>query len=343
MPVKVTEEDRAEIIVEDVPACLLCSRQGSLLYPGLRDRTLGAPGEWNYHYCSDCQLLWLSLRPRPRDIGHFYQSYYTHEERSRDRLRRKLKLALIARVLKSKALSPGRGWSVAASLLGFLPPFSESALMGSMLLGGSEPGRLLDIGCGSGEFLAMMQQAGWDVAGIEPDPKAASLASKRVGAVIPIVELHEAGFDPGTFDTITLHHVIEHVYDPVGLMQECCRLLRPEGRVVIVTPNINSLGHRHFRDSWRGLEPPRHLYLFSANAIRKSACRAGLRVLVLRTSARMGRAIWSESRKIENKKGSIGAPFFQAYEQALCKLRPDRGEELIAVASPAKGPIPGSA
>jgi 2-polyprenyl-3-methyl-5-hydroxy-6-metoxy-1,4-benzoquinol methylase len=342
MPLNITEEGRAELTVEKVTACLLCCRQGSSLYRGLRDRTFGSPGEWNYDYCPECQLLWLASRPRAEDIGRFYDSYYTHDQTSRDQLRHKLKLALIARLLRSKALSPGPAWDVVARLMVSFPPFAESARMGSMLLGESQPGRLLDIGCGSGEFLSMMQRAGWDVAGIEPDAKAASVASRRLGRVIPTVELLEAGFEAGTFDAITLHHVIEHTYHPVGLMQECGRLLRPQGRLVMVTPNITSLGHRRFQGSWRGLEPPRHLYLFSPNSMRKSIGRAGLRVRVLQTSARMGRAIWSESRKIEDKNGSMLALLFQAYEHALCHLRPDCGEELFAVASPPDPSVPGS-
>ena len=125
--------------------------------------------------------------------------------------------------------------------------------MGSMALAGRAPGKLLDVGCGNGEFLAMMQQAGWDVSGVEPDPTAAQVSSERLNITVPTVDLEGASFPSKSFDAITLSHVLEHVYDPIGVLRECRRILKPAGHVVIVTPNIGSLGHARFGGNWRGL------------------------------------------------------------------------------------------
>src|SRR5208283_4697550 len=113
-------------------------------------------------------------------------------------------------------------------------------------------------GCGDGRFLALMRDAGWDVYGIEPDPVAAKVAQRELGTSVTVGALEDAGFPDEAFDAVTLSHVIEHVHDPVALLAECRRVLKPDGSVVIVTPNIRSLGHQKFQSLWRGLEPPRH-------------------------------------------------------------------------------------
>jgi 2-polyprenyl-3-methyl-5-hydroxy-6-metoxy-1,4-benzoquinol methylase len=98
--------------------------------------------------------------------------------------------------------------------------------------------------------------------------------------------LEEAEFPDEHFDTITMNHVIEHVPDPIKVLEECRRELKPGGRLVVVTPNIKCLGHYIFRENWRGLEVPRHLFLFSLPSLRACAEAAGLEASELRTTAR---------------------------------------------------------
>jgi 2-polyprenyl-3-methyl-5-hydroxy-6-metoxy-1,4-benzoquinol methylase len=339
--IRAAEPLQADPTLEAVPDCLLCGREGSVRYRDLRDCTFEAPGCWNYRYCEHCQLLWLAERPLPTDMGRYYATYYTHAELEQGHYKRNFKKALMARELRSDALCPGSGWRLAAAVLRNLPPFSESALMGTMMLGGCTPGRLLDVGCGNGDFLATMQQAGWEVAGIEPDPRAAEVSSKRLGIIVPTVSLRATCLPPASYDAITLQHVIEHVYDPIEVMQECRRILKPTGHIVIVTPNIRSLGHSRFADNWRGLEPPRHLHLFSADALRECAQRAGLSAKVLRSSARMARGIWLESQAIIDKNNGCSssvstwkAALFQAYEQIFRGAQKEWGEELVLDAAP---------
>lgn len=85
---------------------------------------------------------------------------------------------------------------------------------------GARKGRLLDVGCGSGEFLAQMRELGWDVFGVEPDPQAARVAREQFGLTVWPGALAEASFPDGFFDAVTLNHVIEHVADPPWLAAE---------------------------------------------------------------------------------------------------------------------------
>jgi 2-polyprenyl-3-methyl-5-hydroxy-6-metoxy-1,4-benzoquinol methylase len=332
--------------LEDSSTCFLCSREGNPVYHGLRDYTFGAAGAWNYRECPQCGLLWLSPRPVPSDMGQFYATYLTHQaKKDHGRARRvndKFKLALWARALGRPDLAPDGPWSLIARIFGLDPFVRELGTMGTMQLSRIKPGRLLDVGCGNGSFLSLMQSAGWKVAGLEPDPKAARLASERLGVPIPGETLRDTAYPAASFDAVTLQHVIEHVYDPVGEIAECRRILKPGGLLVIVTPNIASEGHRRFNANWRGLEPPRHVHLFTREALAACAQTAGIGVKSLWTSARLAPGIWIESRAISKRKigkakktGSLaGGLAFLLWERVVHVFRKDAGEELFLVGTP---------
>jgi 2-polyprenyl-3-methyl-5-hydroxy-6-metoxy-1,4-benzoquinol methylase len=135
-------------------------------------------------------------------------------------------------------------------------------------------GAVLDFGCGGGSFLRIAQSCGWNVTGVDPDPKAvANCRSQGLNVLQGGVEQFD-GKD-GLFDVITMSHVIEHVHDPVGVMKVCHRLLKPGGRLWLETPNVDSLGHRHYTRNWIGFDPPRHLMLFNPTSMRKALIAAG--------------------------------------------------------------------
>jgi SAM-dependent methyltransferase len=120
-----------------------------------------------------------------------------------------------------------------------------------------------------------MRDLGWAVTGVELDEPAAREAMQR-GIDVFHGTLHEANLPADSFDVITLIQVIEHVPDPLRTVTECARLLKPGGQLVVITPNANSASHRVFGPYWRGLEPPRHLYILSPSSIRSLLQAAGL-------------------------------------------------------------------
>jgi SAM-dependent methyltransferase len=213
-----------------------------------------------------------------------------------------------------------------------------------MCLNGGHRGKLLDVGCGNGSFLAMMQDAGWEVTGVDPDKVAATLARKRFGISILNGSLEDAGFAEESFDAVTLSHVIEHVYDPVALLRECRRVLRPGGKIVVTTPNLASQGHRAFGSSWVPLDPPRHLHLFTSATLGACCERAGLSIQSVATSARGAGWVWAAS-KIVFKKGSfcretditvrlkIEGLAFQLREERSQRTDVESGEELLLIAT----------
>jgi SAM-dependent methyltransferase len=248
----------ASIQARDCPRCPLCQRDGHWLYRDLADRLCGAPGLWNIRQCTDagCGLLWLDPMPLDEELPRLYENYHTHDT----------------------VAAPER--TLYHLLLRLTPIHRQRQRLDAFYLDDLPPGRLLEVGCGSGQRLARLQQLGWQVQGQEIDPR----INATPGIPIHIGPLDTAPFVPQSFDAVALNHVIEHVPNPVAFLATCQRFLRPGGRLVAITPNANGDGHRAFGPDWRGLEPPRHLHIFNPRNLRTVAERAGLRDIAIETT-----------------------------------------------------------
>jgi 2-polyprenyl-3-methyl-5-hydroxy-6-metoxy-1,4-benzoquinol methylase len=255
----------------------LCGREGTLIYSNQTDLLFGATGTWNSKVCSnpECRLIWLDPMPIAEDLGKAYANYYTHT--TQDQRGRAGRLKQIYRLMKRGYLADkfryqpvSKSWwtRIIAKLL-YLFPIRRGRVDDEVRYLPSMPeGSLLDVGCGSGEWLVTMRELGWRVEGVDFDSHAVSVARQN-GLDASMGSVEQQQFPANRFDAVTLNHVIEHVPDPVLTLTECCRILRPGGRLVLCTPNGSSLGHHLFKKHWRGLEPPRHLHIFStANAVR---------------------------------------------------------------------------
>jgi 2-polyprenyl-3-methyl-5-hydroxy-6-metoxy-1,4-benzoquinol methylase len=123
---------------------------------------------------------------------------------------------------------------------------------------------LLDIGCGTGDFLLEMKNHGWQVTGYEPESKAKQIAvQKGVGVTEDLNQLPEQ-----SFDVITLWHVLEHVPNLQEQLQQLKRLLKPKGLIIIAVPNFKSFDAHYYQEFWAAYDVPRHLWHFSKNSIR---------------------------------------------------------------------------
>jgi len=134
------------------------------------------------------------------------------------------------------------------------------------LINGLQPdkGNLLDIGAGTGDFLAVAKQNGWKITGIEPNEKAKNIAINKGISFVENSELLEKE----SFDTITMWHVLEHVPDLELQIKELKRLLKPNGTILIAVPNFNSYDAKHYGSYWAAYDVPRHLWHFSKTAIK---------------------------------------------------------------------------
>lgn len=127
-----------------------------------------------------------------------------------------------------------------------------------------ENSRLLDIGAGTGDFLLRAKDKNWKVNGVEPNPKARSLAAKKG------IELFEntAEFPSHSFDVITMWHVLEHVPNLNDQLEELERILKPDGLLVVAVPNFKSWDAEKYKEFWAAYDVPRHLWHFSRNSIK---------------------------------------------------------------------------
>lgn len=140
-------------------------------------------------------------------------------------------------------------------------------------------GRFLDVGCGTGEFLALLQDH-FEVHGV--DVSAAYIRYGREQLGLPhlhLGQLTEVAFPDDHFDMVQMRGVIQHLPDPLGQAREACRVTRPGGLLVLsATPNIASLCARMYRDRFRLLAPDQMLYDFSPRTLRALLEQAGYRV-----------------------------------------------------------------
>lgn len=144
-------------------------------------------------------------------------------------------------------------------------------------------GRLLDLGCGIGLFVAHAREQGWDAVGVEPSAWAAREGHRRFGIEIHNSTLEEAPLEKGSFDVVHANHVLEHVADPVATLRSAADLLRPGGHVVMEVPQeLHEPLAEAIIGTIRGEHPeptgPYHVVFFSKKGLGVAAERAGLHV-----------------------------------------------------------------
>lgn len=272
--------------LEAVVRCPVCrGTERRLLHSALTDRVFAiADGSWNLYQCTNCQTAYLDPRPTPASIGRAYAGYYTHNTEDHPVVSRRGQVRRLLHDLingyenhryglhRRPSLSFGR-W-----LLPLMPSLrcAADAECRHLPPAPRDGGRLLDVGCGNGGFLALAQQAGWHATGVDFDAGAVQACRDR-GLDVRQGGIEVMAGQNTRFDVITLCHVIEHVHDPVDTLRQLHALLKPGGWLWLDTPNIASLGAGRFGASWRGLEPPRHLVLFSPRSMKLALTKAGFR------------------------------------------------------------------
>ncbi len=342
-----TNISNAADIIATAPAldCYVCGSKGIRLHTGLPDPQCIAPGQWNLKRCQnpDCGLVWLDPMPLKEDLWKAYRVYFTHldyvpgDNRKVDWFNflllkiHKPIYKLFEHVVGMRKVE--KKWRKKADF---------------MFLGETSPnrGRLLDVGCGKGDLLVRFLQKGWNVEGQEVDAEAVTCARAKHNLNIHQGELENQRFPAESFDVITMNHVIEHVYDPLSLLHECLRILKPGGRIVLATPNIiPCLGYKKFGKYWAHLDPPRHLYLFTKENLKHCVTKAGfrsvnsfivpgyaeggaIRASIKREELDYGKKRWEFSKWLEASYLKV-----LAYYLFFLKKHEDIGEEIFLIAT----------
>tara|TARA_R110002049_G_scaffold292252_2_gene476627 strand:- start:6353 stop:7237 length:885 start_codon:yes stop_codon:yes gene_type:complete len=142
----------------------------------------------------------------------------------------------------------------------------------------SEIKQLLDIGCGTGDFLQMAQQNNWNVFGVEPNEQARKIANKKTNdTVFNSEQLFK--FEAHRFDVITLWHVLEHLPNLEMHISAFKKLLKPNGTLVIAVPNYKSYDAKYYKNFWAAFDVPRHLWHFNRVSISKLLEKQSMKVV----------------------------------------------------------------
>ncbi len=141
----------------------------------------------------------------------------------------------------------------------------------------ARPGRWLDVGCGTGQFIDAARQAGMNAEGLDIAPGAVARARAQ-GLTAHVGRVED--FEPtARYDTITAFDVIEHTTDPAAFLDRVCRWLVPEGTLVLTLPNVTSIYPRLLmRRYWFYYAPNDHLYYFSPQTIARLLTQCGFAV-----------------------------------------------------------------
>jgi 2-polyprenyl-3-methyl-5-hydroxy-6-metoxy-1,4-benzoquinol methylase len=139
-------------------------------------------------------------------------------------------------------------------------------------------GRLLDVGCATGAFLAEAQRSGWTCTGLELSSDAVKVARGEFGVNALQGDLSTGALTPDSFDFVTMWHVLEHLIDPADAIRRVTQLLVSGGKLYIELPNWNSLGRVAKGAAWSQLRPPEHINFFTPRSLIALVSGAGLRV-----------------------------------------------------------------
>ena len=291
--------------LEHIERCLYCdSNERTLAYKDVRDWSFYcAPGKWVYWECKECESLYLSPRPTEASIGKAYGSYYTHNSNALSYLQQ-LKVKVRNEYFSHKFevnLSPRlhlpKSFGNVLKVLKFFitQPF-ELELLATL-----PKGKLLDVGCGSGHMLKLAQQLGWEVTGIEIDPKAVAVARAQGLNVVQGDYRKLESFLNG-FDCIVCSHVLEHIHNPIELLKLLENAINKNGVLLLSAPNAKSHMRKYFGENWRGLEAPRHVTIPSMAIITKKFSNGNV------ISDENYFSTYSESKRIEKR--AIRLSFF---------------------------------
>ena len=218
--------------------CPLCKSGHFLNYKEITDFSVSKES-FIVCKCITCGLLFTNPRPTENEIGPYYDfpDYYSHEDKAKN--------------LTQWIYNQVRNYNLGQKI--------------KLIEEYTEPGKLLDYGCGTGQLLFEASVNLWKVNGVEPNQKAREKANHKLGDKV-FSSIDDLKSDQ-TYDVITLFHVLEHVHELRKTVKSILKHLKSDGYLFIAVPNPESYDANHYGNSWAGWDVPRHLYHFTQDGI----------------------------------------------------------------------------
>jgi len=280
--------ERPSVELESID-CPMCGggKHEAVLSAG--DRLTGIGGTFRVVRCLDCRLSFTNPRPVARSMGVFYPDDYApyagHEPETRPRpvTRRRFEHAVLRRDFGYPAQSKDPLTSIYAAI-------GKATIRGvrrqEFWIPFRPPGRLLDFGCGAGDFMKRMREYGWQVEGIDVSAAVANRLGVGAGIRVHVGTLPHPHVRPESFDAVTMWHSLEHVHSPRAVLKAANAVLRQGGILAVSVPNFGSWSRRHFQEHWFELALPRHLTHFEPASLEAMVEAEGFRVLSLEQMGR---------------------------------------------------------
>ncbi len=235
--------------------CIACKENKIEFLFETKDRMFEIPGNFTAMRCKNCGLVFVDPIPVKEVLARHYPSnkYYSYQDEDS---------TSIFHILRSYLVNHYHNPTFLSRLFSFL--VSNVPAMPTQ-----KKGKILDVGCGTGDTLILLKKLGWDVFGLEIDKNAITVAKKRGLKNVSLGSFEEINtYEDNYFDVIRLYHVIEHVDDPELCIKLIYRKLKPGGEIILGTPNVDSITSFVFRKFWYNLDIPRHLFLFYPTTLR---------------------------------------------------------------------------
>ncbi len=347
-----------KIETEILSTCPVCgSVDIEFLFKNI-DRLHGISGEFGLNQCRSCKAVYLSPRPSISSLPLYYPDDYPPHQLNPlrpDGVLRGIKERLMNTIIFNRyhyknfeykqRIHPQILGTFLTYIFFFFAERARYNLPKKLFPPYIEDGKALDIGCGPGHFLIILNDLGFKVYGVEPSEKAASIGREKFGFDIKTGTLLDHRFPDNYFHFITMNHVLEHLHNPVEVLSEVKRILHPDGMIRIQTPNIDAYGYKRFGKNWLPLDTPRHFIIYSKQSITQLADKTGLKLKAFSTTGTRSVLYRSLEYEIRSKSNIKDFGFtgqytalqkllinaLDIYERMLILTGKEAGEELQAV------------
>lgn len=262
--------------LEDVSCPLGCGRDDENVLIG-RDLLHALPGEFSVVRCRSCGLMRTNPRPTSKTIGFYYPDNYGPYLGTRLRKRGDSLVYRVLKVVKNKIFEFNSN---------VLPPMKV--------------GRMLEVGCASGNFMHEMHKQGWDVEGIEFSAVAASHAIQH-GYKVHVGSVESAPDPSQKYDLIVMWMVLEHLHDPVGALRKLKSWSVNGALLAISVPDAGSYDFSIFQNKWYALQLPTHLFHFTPKTLEGVLLAGGWKIVEIRYHRVLGNFFGSLSNLLREK------------------------------------------
>lgn len=238
--------------------CNICGKDESEILFFKKDKYLITEDDFRIVKCKYCGLIYINPRPSEEEIHKYYPSTYSWREN------------LPATTRFSKWIRHLEKW--------YRDHLLKSEIIKLIKTIGGKRGKLLDVGCGSGDRLNLLKNYGFDAQGIEPSLSSVKYAREHFNLNVENGDLCKNHYIDSFFDIITFYNVIEHTHYPRNVIREAYQILKDNGIIVIQVPNSESLQFKLFNKRWAALNVPRDLYYFNVKTFSDLLEQIGFKI-----------------------------------------------------------------